>query len=89
MLEMIVKELHWYKRIEVFRVINGWSQTEAANRCQTYQNIYWRWEKGISYPKPQNKKTLARAFGIKIEDIFSVNDKVAKSPEKKRIKSSY
>ena len=77
MLEMMVSNLKWYKKIQVLRAINGWNQTEAANKCLTHQKVYWLWEKGKKYPRLASRKAIADAYGLKIEDIFSVNDEVA------------
>ncbi|MBE6068054.1 MAG: helix-turn-helix transcriptional regulator [Clostridium lundense] len=81
MLQRIVNKLPWYKKIEVLRVINGWSQTEAANKCLTHQKGYWLWEKGRNYPRLASRKAIADAYGLKIEDIFSPYDDVASLSE--------
>jgi DNA-binding XRE family transcriptional regulator len=76
MLELIVKDLLWHKKIHVIRVISNWNQVEAASRCLTNQKMYWLWENGKSYPKLANRKLIAKAYGLKIEDIFSDHDVV-------------
>jgi DNA-binding XRE family transcriptional regulator len=88
MLELIVKELAWHKKIQVIRTINGWNQVEAASKCLTHQKMYWLWEKGKSYPQLANRKAIARACGLKIEDIFSVHDVVVGSSKSKKASES-
>jgi hypothetical protein len=46
MLEEMVKDLLWHKKIHVIRVISNWNQVEAASRCLTNQKMYWLWENG-------------------------------------------
>lgn len=79
MIEVIFKDLPWYKRIEVLRVVKGWNQKEAAKRCTTNQKVYWLWEKGKTYPRLISRKAIARAYGVSIEDIFSPYDDVNKA----------
>lgn len=87
MIEMKVNNLHWYKKIAVLRVINGWNQNEAADKCLTHQKVYWLWEKGKKYPRLASRKAIADAYGLKIEDIFSVYDEVSEALDKQ--KNSY
>jgi len=88
MLELIVKELKWHKKIQVIRTINGWNQVEAANKCLTHQKMYWLWEQGKSYPQLANRKAIAKAYGLKIEDIFSASDVVVGVSKGKRASES-
>ena len=74
MIESIFKELTWYKKLEVLRAIKGWGQKEAAEKCLTNQKVYWLWEKGRNYPRLISRKSIAAAYGVRIEDIFSAND---------------
>jgi DNA-binding XRE family transcriptional regulator len=83
MLEEIVKNLLWHKKIHVIRTINEWNQVEAASRCLTNQKMYWLWENGISYPQLANRKAIAKACGLKIEDIFSDHDVVDRPSRRK------
>lgn len=76
MLQDIFKNLPWYKKIEILRVIYGWKQTEAADKCLTHQKVYWLWEKGKKYPRLASRKAIADAYGLRIEDIFSAYDEV-------------
>lgn len=70
-------KLPWYKKIEVLRVIKGWNQSEAAEKCLTHQKVYWLWEKGKNYPRLASRKAIADAYELKTEDIFSPNDEVS------------
>jgi DNA-binding XRE family transcriptional regulator len=76
MLEDIFIKLPWYKKIQVLRVVNGWNQIEAANKCLTHQKVYWLWEKGKKYPRLASRKAIADAYGVKIKDIFSPYDEI-------------
>ncbi|MPQ44594.1 helix-turn-helix transcriptional regulator [Clostridium tarantellae] len=75
-MEKLLIGLPWYKKIAVLRVIQGWSQKEAAEKCLTHQKVYWVWEKGQRYPRLASRKAIADAYGLKIEDIFSAYDDV-------------
>lgn len=79
MIEIIFKKLPWNKRIEVLRVVKGWNQKEAAERCITNQKVYWLWERGKCYPRLISKKAIARAYGVNVEDIFSPYDDINKA----------
>jgi len=79
MIQDIYETLPWHKRIHLLRVANGWSQIEAAEYCMTNQKLYWAWENGINYPRDDNKKIIAKVFGMRIEDIFSDRDKEVKN----------
>ena len=76
MLETMLKRLPCYKKIEVIRVMHGWNQIKAADKCSTVQRVYWSWESGKAYPRLSSRKAIADAFGLEIEDIFSALDNV-------------
>ncbi len=67
-----LRVLSWNKKIEVLRVINNWTQEEAAKECNTNQKMYWNWEKGKNYPRKNSQISIASAFKVKVEDIFPV-----------------
>lgn len=67
----VLNSLEWNKKIEVLRVIKGWSQREAAEKCNTNQKVFWSWETGERYPHKNNRLAIARAFEIDEEEIFS------------------
>jgi transcriptional regulator with XRE-family HTH domain len=62
----------------MLRVLKGWSQDEAAEKCGTSKRIYWNWEKGKCYPIANNRKFIARAFGVSENELFT-NSSVDKS----------
>ena len=43
----LIAGLPWYKKIEILRIIKGWTQEEAAEKCFTKQKAYWTWEKSF------------------------------------------
>lgn len=67
----VLNELKWNKKIEVLRVIKGWSQREAAEKCNTNQKVFWSWETGERYPRKNNRIAIARAFEVDEDEIFS------------------
>ena len=71
MLEEMFIKCPWYKKMQLLRVANGWSQFQAGEKCSTYHKNYWQWEKGEIYPSLRNRKIIARVFGVKIEYIFN------------------
>ena len=75
MFTQVVSNQQWYKKIEILRVVYGLNQKEAAEKCLTDQKVYWLWEKVINYPRRCSRKAIADAYDMKIEDIFSVDDK--------------
>lgn len=71
----LIKNLPWNKKIEVLRTIKGWTQDEAAEKCNTVQKAYWSWESGNRFPRKNSRIAIARAFGVKEQEIFEeVND---------------
>jgi transcriptional regulator with XRE-family HTH domain len=67
----LIKQLSWNRKLEVLRTIKGWTQKEAAEKCNTDQKAYWNWESGSRYPRKNNRIAIAIAFGITEEEIFS------------------
>lgn len=68
----IVSDLPWYKKMEVLRITNSWTQEEAAEKCRTNQKMYWSWEKGKNYPRKRSQCTIANAYNVRVEEIFPV-----------------
>lgn len=64
--------LPWNKKLEVLRIVNNWTQEDAAKKCNTNQKVYWSWENGKNYPRKRSQEVIARAFKVKIQDIFPV-----------------
>lgn len=64
----------WHKRMEVLRVMYGWTMKEAAGKCGTILKIYWNWENGKSTPIRNNSKVISEVFNISEEDMFGSLD---------------
>lgn len=69
-IEEMIANAPWYKKMAILRILQGWTQEEAAARCGTDQRIYWNWENGVSYPRSISRRAIARAFGVSVEEIF-------------------
>ena len=68
----IFEKLSWNKKLEVLRTMKGWNQEEAAEKCFTGQKGYWRWEKGVVYPRKNSRRAISQAFGVSEEEIFGI-----------------
>lgn len=66
----LLQNLKWHKKLEILRVAKGWTQEEAATKCGTGQKVYWSWEKGLSFPRNNSRKAIAKAFDVPTEEIF-------------------
>lgn len=71
-IKKVINNLPWNKKIEILRVANSWTQEEAAEKCKTNQKMYWNWEKGKNYPRKKSQILIAKAYNVKVEDIFPV-----------------
>ncbi|MHC1683458.1 MAG: helix-turn-helix transcriptional regulator [Clostridiaceae bacterium] len=67
----IFKNLPWNKKIEVLRIIKGWTQNDAAEKCNTNQKTYWSWEVGERYPRKNSRLAIVKAFEVRQEEIFN------------------
>lgn len=73
------------RRLERARVEKGWSQAELARRATKIGGLaigkysISRYEAGAQFPEPQRVETLARALGVKTEDLLP--DFQRESPE--------
>jgi DNA-binding XRE family transcriptional regulator len=76
MIEEMYYRLPWNIKIKVLRVANEWNQVSAGKKCFTNCKNFWEWEIGKRYPRFSNRKLIAKAFGLKVEHIFSENDKL-------------
>jgi DNA-binding XRE family transcriptional regulator len=74
MVEEMYNNLPWNEKIRVFRVGNKWNQVLAGKKCCTNPKNFWEWESGKHYPNRENRKIIARIFGLEVEHIFSEND---------------
>lgn len=70
----IFKALPWYKKMEVLRVARGYTQTEMAEKCFTNQKTYWSWEKNQRYPRAISRQAIAKALGVKVDEIFNQSE---------------
>lgn len=66
----LIAGLPWYKKIEILRIIKGWTQEEAAEKCFTKQKAYWTWEKGNVYPRKNSRRAISQAFEVDENEIF-------------------
>ncbi|EDS79201.1 helix-turn-helix transcriptional regulator [Clostridium perfringens] len=66
----LIAGLPWYKKIEILRIIKGWTQEEAAEKCFTKQKAYWTWEKGNAYPRKNSRRAISQAFEVDENEIF-------------------
>lgn len=69
-IEALINNLTWNKKMEVLRRINNLTQEEVAEKCNTNQKMYWLWEKGKNYPRKTSKELIAKALNVSVEDIF-------------------
>lgn len=71
-IKKVISNLSWNKKIEILRVANSWTQEEAAEKCNTNQKMYWNWENGKNYPRKKSQMLIAKAYNVKVEEIFPV-----------------
>jgi len=64
-------------RLEEFRVQNGWTQQELADRVEVSRQTIISLEGGRYNPSILLAFRLARLFGVKIEDIFLYTEEEA------------
>lgn len=67
--------MKWHEKLKVLRINNEFTQVELAEKCIITHKSYWSWEKGVHYPRKPFRIHLAKAFGVKEEDIFHPDDK--------------
>lgn len=58
-----------------WRVFNGLSQQQLADKLGVSKQSVWNWENGIHYPHAIKMQELAELFGIKAEQIIIEKDK--------------
>jgi transcriptional regulator with XRE-family HTH domain len=63
----------WNQRMKILRTLKGWSQEEAANKCNTNQKVYWSWETAKRYPRKNSRTAIARAFGVTEAELFGIH----------------
>jgi len=57
-------------KIRELRNKKNWSQTELAEKANTSQNLISRYENGTIKPNARMMERLAKAFGIKVSELF-------------------
>lgn len=62
--------LSWNNKIQLLRIIQGKTQEQLAKECLTNRKGWWNWETGKHYPRAINRQAIARALGVKTQDIF-------------------
>ncbi|MDF2950196.1 MAG: putative transcriptional regulator [Sedimentibacter sp.] len=61
----------WNKWMVFLRMDKDWTKKEAAERCLTDRKLYGSWEGGIRIPSKISQKNIAKAFGVRVEDLFA------------------
>lgn len=64
-----LRKAQWNVKLQIARILKGWTQSEAAQKCGTSQKNFWGWESGRTFPRGNSRKAIIAAFEIK-EDIF-------------------
>jgi len=70
MIENIINDLNWNRKINILRMAKGWSQTEAAEKCGTSQKGFCLWEQGKLYPRKNSQKEIAEVFDVLVAELF-------------------
>lgn len=71
LLAKILADSKWNMRMLLLRKGLKWTQKEAAERCATNHRTYCNWENAVNTPRESSQKSIAKAFGVKVEDLFS------------------
>lgn len=75
MFEKLFKGMKWHKKLRCLRMHNEWTQVQVAEKCIITHKAYWCWENGVHYPRKPFRISLAKAFGVREEDIFHPDDR--------------
>jgi transcriptional regulator with XRE-family HTH domain len=70
------KEKTTVKTIRELREEKGWTQLEVAYRAKVTPATVSNWERGVYEPKVSQLRTLARLFGVKMDDITLIEEPV-------------
>jgi transcriptional regulator with XRE-family HTH domain len=57
-------------KLKEVRFFKGMNQYQLANLAQVHQSRISLIEKGYAKPTPKEKEGLARALGVKVEDLW-------------------
>ena len=63
-------EPDWNHKINLTRYSQRRSMFEIAKLCNVDANDYVRWETGMEMPNDIQKAKIAKALGVRIEEIF-------------------
>lgn len=60
--------------IRELREQRGWSQSDLAERCGTFQQTIGRYESGTHEPKASMITALSAAFGVTVSYLLGMDD---------------
>jgi putative transcriptional regulator len=61
-------------KIKVYRAINDWTQEELAENIGVTRKTINTIENGVYTPSTYISLKLAKAFNVKVEDLFELNE---------------
>ena len=71
------------KTIKEMREERGWTQLELANRLGVTPSTIYNWERGRFEPRLGQARDLAKALGIRIDEIeFVVSEREDDAPKR-------
>lgn len=71
LLTKILTNSKWNRKMLLLRKCLKLTQKEAAERCATSHRTYCNWENAVNTPRENSQKSIAKAFGVTVEDLFS------------------
>ena len=60
--------------LKVYRAMEDWTQEELARRVQVTRKTINTIERGVFVPSTVLALEIARAFGVPVEEVFSLAD---------------
>lgn len=70
-----VKEDHIKNKVKAYRRFMDWTQEELSEKSGVSKSTIWFMEtKRIKEPTISIMRSVAKAFGKKVEEIFDIND---------------
>lgn len=61
---------HLSNRLRVFRADRGFTQWETADLAHVSRYRFWRIEKGDLEPTDEERRAIARVFGVPVAELF-------------------
>jgi transcriptional regulator with XRE-family HTH domain len=58
------------QKIRMVRDFRKWNQSELAERARVDKQSIWHWENGKRNPEPRSLRDVAKALGVKEEDLL-------------------